>query len=115
MIWTDIRQKIWNQNLVSVVIQLEGEKRKGISGKKTGKDPQPNIPKQGAKPDGPFSALDVASPSLFEDDCLNGLTSRNAWIANCSQTFLPPSGELSQSGFYGTSNQRERRLYAELY
>jgi N-6 DNA Methylase len=59
----EIRQKIWNQNLATVVIELNGEVARALPARKL-----PNAGEQlkldDARPDGLFSALDVTSANL---------------------------------------------------
>ena len=57
-----IRQKVWNQNLATIVIELKGEVAQAFPARKL--EGLEHIVLDEARPDGPFSALDVASANL---------------------------------------------------
>lgn len=59
----EIRQKVWNQNLVSVVIEVKGDAASAFPARKL-RNAQEHLRLGAARPDGPFSALDVASANL---------------------------------------------------
>ena len=59
-----IRQRIWNQNLVSIVLSIEGSVATATPvGKRT--LPSESLPFAQARPDGPFSRADVQSGEVF--------------------------------------------------
>ncbi len=108
----EIRKKIWNQNLATVVIEVAGE---GAVAQPARKLKNVGVPLQlsDARPDGPFSALDIASANLSR---------RNpAWfdvkarvdrklLANLSSIVT----KLSRAGLGGVGDERTRRRLAEL-
>ena len=60
----EIRKKIWNQNLVSVVIQLERRVARAFPTRKL-QDSEERLCLDNAQTDGPLSALDVVSANLL--------------------------------------------------
>lgn len=58
------RQRIWNQNLAMVVIEVKGDQATALPARKLKKAAE-NLRLEDARPDGPFSALDVATANLF--------------------------------------------------
>lgn len=59
----DARKRIWNQNLVTVVIQIDGNSALALPARRLKKAGERLLLAE-ARPDGPFSALDVASSNL---------------------------------------------------
>ncbi|MEJ0049190.1 MAG: N-6 DNA methylase [Rhodospirillales bacterium] len=108
----DIRKRIWNQNLVTVVIELNGQSAQILPARK--------LPNAGerltlstARSDGPFSALDVASanlsrrlPTWFD---IKARVDRKL-LENLSAAVAA----LSRSGFGDSLGQLLRRHHAEL-
>ncbi|CAH0353847.1 MULTISPECIES: N-6 DNA methylase [Sphingomonadaceae] len=60
-----IRQRIWNQNLATVVIDVRGDTAVALPVRRL-KNAQERLTLAEAAPDGPFSALEVASANLSE-------------------------------------------------
>jgi len=58
-----IRQKIWNQNLANIVLELNGETAIALPARKLD-DPAEKLNFSEARPDGHFSAIEVASANL---------------------------------------------------
>lgn len=107
-----IRQKVWNQNLATVVIDLEGEVARAFPARKL-RNSEKQVHFEKARPDGPFSALDVASanlsrrlPSWFD---IKARVDRKL-LANLSATV----SALSRSGFRGGLSPLLSRRQAEL-
>ena len=106
-----IRQKVWNQNLATVVIELKGRAARAFPARKLGGSKKLFFDE--ARPDGPFSALDVVSanlsrrlPSWFDMD---ERVDRKL-LANISAAV----SRLSQSGFDGELQKEVIRRHAEL-
>lgn len=59
----EIRKRIWNQNLATVVIEINGESAVALPARKL-RDVDERLSLAEARPDGPFSAFDVASANL---------------------------------------------------
>jgi len=57
------RKRIWNQNLATIVIEVKGDEALALPARKL-KDAGERLSLDGARPDGPFSALDVATANL---------------------------------------------------
>lgn len=107
-----IRKKVWNQNLVSVVIQLEKTIARAFPARKL-PDSEVELSLDEARPDGPFSALDVTSANLLrrQPDWFD-MEERvdRKLLANLSVTV----SKLSDSGFLGNIESSAKRRYAEL-
>lgn len=58
----DVRKRIWNQNLATVVIELKGVEAVALPARKLQAEQRLHL--DDARPDGPFSALDVATANL---------------------------------------------------
>ncbi|WP_043156634.1 HsdM family class I SAM-dependent methyltransferase [Pseudomonas aeruginosa] len=58
----DVRKRIWNQNLATVVIEVKGAEAVALPARKLQDEQRLNLDE--ARPDGPFSALDVATANL---------------------------------------------------
>jgi hypothetical protein len=107
-----LRQRIWNQNLASVIIELGEDKARILPARKlpgAGTD----LELKDAQSDGPFSALDVASanlsrrePSWFD---INARVDRKL-LENLSTTIKA----LTQSGFTRLSDSQLAHRRAEL-
>lgn len=59
----EIRKRIWNQNLATIVIEIRGDKAVALPARKLRRAEQ-TISLSEARIDGPFSALEVASANL---------------------------------------------------
>lgn len=59
-----LRQRVWNQNLVNVVIEIIGDEASVVPARKL-RDAAEKLHISEARADGPFSALDVASANLL--------------------------------------------------
>lgn len=107
----EIRKRIWNQNLATVVIEIRGEQALALPARKLHKAGE-FLSLTEARPDGPFSALDVASanlarrsPSWFD---VKARVDRNLLLNLTSVV-----SKLTDSGFAGGGKSSYRRL-AEL-
>ena len=107
-----IRKKVWNQNLVSVVIQLEKTIARAFPARKL-QGSEVELSLDEAQPDGPFSALDVTSANLLrrQPDWFD-IEERvdRKLLANLSFTI----SKLSDSGFLGNLESSTSRRHAEL-
>ena len=106
-----IRQKIWNQNLATVVIDLAGSTARAFPAKRTHTFKELRLAE--ARADGPFSALDVASanlarrlPDWFD---VEARVDRKL-LKNLAMTISALSGK----GFQGDQDPETLRPYAEL-
>jgi hypothetical protein len=59
----EARQRIWNQNLATVIIEVKGDEALAVPARKL-KQAGERLVLGDARPDGPFSALDIASANL---------------------------------------------------
>ena len=84
----EARKRIWNQNLATIVIDVQGDQALAWPARKLQSGGE-RIELNYARPDGPFSAFDVVSANLLAG-CLLGSTSRNAWTESSSPIFPPP-------------------------
>jgi hypothetical protein len=107
-----IRKRVWNQNLVSIVIEISGETARAMPTRKL-RDATEQLNLKEARPDGPFSALDVASanlsrrlPSWFD---VKARVDRKL-LDNVSAAV----GTLSGTGFPKTLSMRMQHRHAEL-
>jgi hypothetical protein len=107
-----IRQRIWNQNLATVIVEVFGDRARVVPARKL-KDSNQEIQLTEAQPDGPFSALDIASanlsrrfPSWFDVDARVD----RKLLDNLSSVVKA----LCQSGFKGGPNEKVDRRRAEL-
>lgn len=107
-----IRQRIWNQNLATVIIEVADDKARVAPARKTNEDPV-EIKLIDARPDGPFSALDIASsnlsrrvPAWFDIDARVD----RKLLENLSATVKL----LTRAGFKGSASELTKRRRAEL-
>ena len=107
----DARKRIWNQNLASVVIEVRGDEALALPARKLKKAGE-HLRLSAARPDGPFSALDVATanlsrrvPKWFE---LKARVDRKL-LLNLSTTVK----NLTAEGL-DRAHQKDRRRLAEL-
>lgn len=108
----ETRKRIWNQNLATVVIEVNGDEAIALPARKLKKAGE-RLRIDEARPDGPFSALDVATanlsrrmPKWFD---VKARVDRRL-LANLSATVL----KLTEVGFDGEVLGRPLRLLAEL-
>lgn len=108
----EIRKRIWNQNLATVVIEVDGENAVAQPARKL---KNAGVPLQlgEARPDGPFSALDVASANLSRREPgwfdVKARVDRKL-LANLSTIV----SKLTKAGYEGVTDERTRRRLAEL-
>ncbi len=108
----EARQRIWNQNLATVVIEIKGEKALAVPARKLKNAGEP-LTLGEARPDGPFSALDIVSanlsrrsPSWFD---VKARVDRKL-LANLTTAV----SKLTSGGFEGVPQENARRRLAEL-
>jgi N-6 DNA Methylase len=107
-----VRQRIWNQNLATIVIDLRGEEATALPARKL-KGAGQQLRLDEARPDGPFSALDVSTanlsrrmPKWFD---VEARVDRKL-LSNLSTAVA----KLTEEGLDGIDNERARRRLAEL-
>ncbi|HZR73461.1 N-6 DNA methylase [Bradyrhizobium sp.] len=108
----EIRKRIWNQNLATVVIEVKGDNAVARPARKLHNAEQ-RLTLGEARPDGPFSAFDVASanlsrraPNWFD---IKARVDRKL-LANLSTAVV----KLSKAGFRAATGPELRRRHAEL-
>jgi hypothetical protein len=108
----EIRKRIWNQNLATIVIEIKGESAFARPARKL-RNAEESLTLVEARPDGPFSAFDIASanlsrraPKWFD---IKARVDRKL-LANLSTAVL----KLSQVGFRASIGPALRRRHAEL-
>ena len=108
----EIRKKIWNQNLATVVIEVAGEGAVAQPARKL-KNVGVSLQLSDARPDGPFSAFDVASANLSRRNPVwfdvKARVDRKL-LANLSTIVT----KLSKAGLGGVADDRTQRRLAEL-
>ena len=108
----EARKRIWNQNLATVVIEVKGDQAFALPARKLRKAGE-HLSLEAARPDGPFSALDVATANLFRR--LPKWFDVKARVDRKLLTNLTLSvSELTENGFDGIEGEAERRKLAEL-
>lgn len=108
----DARKRIWNQNLATVVIEVKGDEAVALPARRLKKAGE-RLRLNEARPDGPFSALDVATanlsrrmPKWFD---VKARVDRKL-LANLSTSVA----KLTEEGFEQVVDERARRRLAEL-
>ncbi len=108
----EVRKRIWNQNLATIVIEVKGETAVAQPARKL-KDAGVPLRLSDARPDGPFSALDIASANLSRRQPgwfdVNARVDRKL-LANLSTIVT----KLSKNGIAAVADDRTRRRLAEL-
>lgn len=106
------RQRIWNQNLATIVIDFKGEKATALPARKL-RHAAEHLRFDEARPDGPFSALDISTanlsrrmPKWFD---VKARVDRKL-LSNLSTTVA----KLTESGLDGIDDVRTSRRLAEL-
>jgi hypothetical protein len=107
-----IRQRVWNQNLATIIIEICADNARVVPARKL-RDSDRELHYSEAQPDGPFSALDVAFanlsrriPAWFDIDARVD----RKLLSNLSSAV----GALSTSGFRSASSESAKRRRAEL-
>jgi hypothetical protein len=108
----EIRQKVWNQNLINVVIEISAEQARVMPARRL-RDAIKPMAFADAHPDGEFSAFDIASANVVRRlpnwfDTKSRLDSH--LLANLSEAVK----QLSNSGFDGRAGLDRQRQRAEL-
>lgn len=106
------RQRIWNQNLATIVIEIKGDQAIALPARKL-KNAGERLRLEEARPDGPFSALDVSTanlsrrmPKWFD---VKARVDRKL-LSNLSASVA----KLTEEGLDGIGNKGVRRRLAEL-
>ncbi|RWP03607.1 MAG: DNA methylase [Mesorhizobium sp.] len=106
------RQRIWNQNLATIVIDLRGDEATALPARKL-KQAGERLRLDEARPDGPFSAIDVSTanlsrrmPKWFD---VKARVDRKL-LSNLSSAVA----KLTERGLDGRGDERVRRRLAEL-
>ncbi len=107
----EIRKRIWNQNLASIIIEVSGHIARAMPVQKIAQEERLNI--SSARPDGPFSAIDVTSANLLrrkpEWFDVNNRVDRKL-LDNLSILVT----QLTRQGFASDEQEEMRRYRAEL-
>lgn len=108
----EARQRIWNQNLATIVIEIKGDEATALPARKL-KRAGERLRLNEARPDGPFSALDVSTanlsrrlPKWFD---VNARVDRKL-LSNLSTAIT----KLTEEGIDGIEGEHARRRLAEL-
>jgi len=108
----DARKRVWNQNLATIVIDVKGDHAVALPARRL-KQAGERLRLNEARPDGPFSALDVATanlskrmPKWFD---VKARVDRKL-LANLSTSVA----KLTEEGFKEVADERVRRHLAEL-
>lgn len=108
----DARQRIWNQNLATIVLHVRGNDAIAVPARKL-ETAEQHLRIEQVRRDGPFSASDVVSanltrrvPEWFERDARVD----KKLLDNISTTV----DQLTRDGFDGVDDERQRRQYAQL-
>ena len=107
----DARKRIWNQNLATVVIEVKGDEAVALPARKLRTEGE-RLRLDDARPDGPFSAMDVATanvsrrmPKWFD---VKARVDRRL-LLNLSIVV----SKLTEGGFEGVLDREVCRLWAE--
>jgi len=108
----EARKRIWNQNLATVVIEVKGKQALALPARKI-RQAGERLSLDDARPDGPFSALDIVSanlsrrvPNWFD---VKARVDRKL-LVNLSAAVT----KLTKNGFQGVASESTRRRLAEL-
>lgn len=107
-----IRKRIWNQNLANVVLEIQGDTARAVPARKL-RNAAERLALTDARPDGPFSALDVASANLsrrFPDWFDIKARVDRKLLENLSAAVA----QIGRSGFIETLSEADRHPRAEL-
>lgn len=106
------RQRIWNQNLATIVIELKGDEAIALPARKL-KNAGERLRLSDARPDGPFSALDVSTANLSRR--MPGWFDVKARVDRKLLSNLSTAvAKLTDEGLHGIGDARVRRRLAEL-
>jgi N-6 DNA Methylase len=107
-----IRKRIWNQNLASVVLEIKGDTAIALPARKLAGAGE-RMTLEGARPDGPFSALDIASANLTRraTNWFDVKARVDRQLLNNLGAVVP---RLSRTGFSGSLDATLQRRRAEL-
>lgn len=107
-----IRKRIWNQNLASVVIEIRGDTAIALPARKLAGAGE-RLTLEGARPDGPFSALDIASANLTRR-ATNWFDVKARVDRQLLNNLAAVVLRLSRTGFSGSLDATLQRRRAEL-
>lgn len=108
----DVRKRVWNQNLAAVVIEIQGDSALVVPARKL-RNAGKRLALGEARPDGPFSAADIASANLSRrEPTWFDVKERvdQKLLTNLSTTV----SRLTSSGFLNVSDEGSCRQLAEL-
>ncbi len=108
----EIRKRIWNQNLATIVIEVNGDTAIALPARKL-RNAEQMLTLAHARPDGPFSAFDIASANLSRRipewfDIKARVDQR--LLGNLSAAVV----KLAKTGFRASLSEATRRRHAEL-
>lgn len=108
----ETRKRIWNQNLATVVIEVKGDQALALPARKLHNAGE-RLSLAEARPDGPFSALDVASANLSRRTP-NWFDVKARVDRKLLLNLTAVVSKLTDSGFGGIASESNRRRLAEL-
>jgi hypothetical protein len=108
----EARKKIWNQNLATIVIEVVGDKALALPARKLKKAGE-RLHLADARPDGPFSALDVATANLSRR-VPNWFDVKARVDRKLLHNLTNAVAKLTEDGLGGIASERTRRHLAEL-
>jgi hypothetical protein len=108
----EVRKRIWNQNLATVVIDVTGDDAVAQPARKLRNSGVP-LKLAEARPDGPFSAIDIASANLSRRKP-NWFDVKARVDRKLLTNFSAVVGRLTKAGLHDVADDRTRRRLAEL-
>lgn len=108
----EARKRIWNQNLATVVIEVKGATAQALPARKL-QNAGEELQLQCARPDGPFSAFDIASANVLrrEPDWFDAKARVDRRLL---RNLLTVSSKLGENGFDGELEETARQHLAQL-
>ncbi len=106
------RQRIWNQNLATIVIEFKGEDAIALPARKL-KNAGERLRLGDARPDGPFSAQDISTANLSRR-MPNWFDVKARVDRKLLSNLSTAVAKLTDEGLNGIADERARRRLAEL-
>lgn len=107
-----IRKRIWNQNLASIILEVRGEVAQVVPARKL-RNAAKRVELADARPDGPFSALDVSTANLTRR-LPNWFDVKARVDRKLLDNLSVVVARISRNGFTETLPEEYRRPHAEL-
>lgn len=108
----ELRQRIWNQNLASIVIEVSGSTARAMPVRKL-RDAVEVLEFAEARPDGPFSALDIATANLSRR-FPSWFDAKARVDRKLLENLEAAVATLAANGFRSSLSEKTRRRHAEL-